>query len=93
MEMAYRERWQSEIAELRKTLSGFDLTEECKWGNTCRSWGVEPRSTRRTNSRVSPCRAKAVKRLVSVVRLAATRSRKRSFVQRRAAYPFWLESA
>jgi len=32
MEMAYRERWQAEIAELQRILSGFDLKEECKWG-------------------------------------------------------------
>ncbi len=35
MEMAYRERWQAEIAELRTILSGFDLKEECKWGKPC----------------------------------------------------------
>ena len=35
MEMAYRERWQAEIAELQRILSGFDLTEECKWGKPC----------------------------------------------------------
>jgi len=35
MEMAYRERWQSEIAALRKVLSEFDLTEERKWGKPC----------------------------------------------------------
>ena len=35
MEMAYRERWQAEIAELQKILSGFDLSEECKWGKPC----------------------------------------------------------
>ena len=35
MEMAYRERWQAEIAELQKILSGFDLREECKWGKPC----------------------------------------------------------
>ena len=35
MEMTYRERWQDEIAELRKILSGFDLREECKWGKPC----------------------------------------------------------
>jgi hypothetical protein len=33
MEMAYRERWEAEIAGLRKILSGFDLGEECEWGN------------------------------------------------------------
>jgi uncharacterized protein YdeI (YjbR/CyaY-like superfamily) len=33
--MAYRERWQTEIAELRRILSGFDLTEERKWGKPC----------------------------------------------------------
>jgi uncharacterized protein YdeI (YjbR/CyaY-like superfamily) len=35
MEMAYRERWQAEIAELQKILSAFDLREECKWGKPC----------------------------------------------------------
>ncbi|HZZ89475.1 MAG TPA: YdeI/OmpD-associated family protein [Caulobacteraceae bacterium] len=35
MEMAYRERWQAEIAELRRTLSGSGLTEERKWGKPC----------------------------------------------------------
>ncbi len=35
MEMAYRERWRAEIAELRRILSGFDLREECKWGKPC----------------------------------------------------------
>jgi hypothetical protein len=28
MEMVYRERWQSEIVELQRILSGFDLREE-----------------------------------------------------------------
>ena len=31
MDMAYRERWQAEIAELQRILSVFDLREECKW--------------------------------------------------------------
>ncbi|HEY6578364.1 MAG TPA: YdeI/OmpD-associated family protein [Rhizomicrobium sp.] len=35
MEMAYRERWRPEIAELKKILSGFDLREERKWGKAC----------------------------------------------------------
>src|ERR1700760_1305638 len=35
MEMAYRERWQAEIAELQTILSGFDLKEERKWGKPC----------------------------------------------------------
>jgi uncharacterized protein YdeI (YjbR/CyaY-like superfamily) len=35
MEMAYRKRWQAEIAELQKILSGFDLKEERKWGKPC----------------------------------------------------------
>jgi uncharacterized protein YdeI (YjbR/CyaY-like superfamily) len=35
MEMAYREQWQAEIAALQSILSGFDLTEECKWGKPC----------------------------------------------------------
>ena len=35
MEMAYRERWQAEIAELRRILSGLDLKEERKWGKPC----------------------------------------------------------
>src|SRR6476619_2791996 len=32
MEMAYRERWEAEIAEMRRVLAGFAMTEECKWG-------------------------------------------------------------
>lgn len=35
MEMAYRERWSAEIAELRRILSGFDLEEARKWGKPC----------------------------------------------------------
>ncbi|MBI1359000.1 MAG: hypothetical protein GC155_01825 [Alphaproteobacteria bacterium] len=35
MDMAYRDRWRAEIAELRKILSGFDLKEERKWGKPC----------------------------------------------------------
>ncbi|MDE2112419.1 MAG: YdeI/OmpD-associated family protein [Alphaproteobacteria bacterium] len=35
MEMAYRERWQAEIAELQRILSRFDLRIECKWGKPC----------------------------------------------------------
>src|SRR6201995_5495129 len=35
MEMAYRKQWQAEIAELQKILSGFELTEERKWGKPC----------------------------------------------------------
>jgi uncharacterized protein YdeI (YjbR/CyaY-like superfamily) len=35
MEMAYRERWQAEIAALQKILSGFDLEDACKWGKPC----------------------------------------------------------
>ncbi len=35
MEMAYRERWQAEVAALQRILSGFDLREECKWGKPC----------------------------------------------------------
>src|SRR5690349_24484417 len=35
MEMAYRERWQAEIAVLQKILSRVDLREECKWGKPC----------------------------------------------------------
>jgi uncharacterized protein YdeI (YjbR/CyaY-like superfamily) len=35
MEMAYRERWQAEIAALQRILSGFDLSVECKWGKPC----------------------------------------------------------
>jgi uncharacterized protein YdeI (YjbR/CyaY-like superfamily) len=33
--MAYKEKWQAEIAELQAILSGFDLTEKCKWGKPC----------------------------------------------------------
>jgi uncharacterized protein YdeI (YjbR/CyaY-like superfamily) len=32
MEMAYRERWEAEIAEMRRVLGGFAMKEECKWG-------------------------------------------------------------
>jgi uncharacterized protein YdeI (YjbR/CyaY-like superfamily) len=32
MEMAYRERWEAEIAEMRRVLGGLGMTEECKWG-------------------------------------------------------------
>ena len=35
MEMAYRERWQAEIADLQKILSGFEMSEERKWGKPC----------------------------------------------------------
>jgi len=35
MEMAYRDRWQAEIAALQKILAGFELVEECKWGKPC----------------------------------------------------------
>jgi uncharacterized protein YdeI (YjbR/CyaY-like superfamily) len=32
MEMAYRDRWGAEIAEMRRVLTGFAMKEECKWG-------------------------------------------------------------
>src|SRR5258708_9563455 len=32
MKMAYRERWEAEIAEMRRVLAGFAMKEECKWG-------------------------------------------------------------
>src|SRR5205807_7269348 len=32
MEMAYRERWTKEIAEMRRVLAGFAMKQECKWG-------------------------------------------------------------
>src|SRR5260221_8081365 len=32
MEMAYRERWEAEIGEMRRVLAGFAMKEECKWG-------------------------------------------------------------
>jgi uncharacterized protein YdeI (YjbR/CyaY-like superfamily) len=32
MEMAYRKRWEAEIAEMRRLLAGSGMTEECKWG-------------------------------------------------------------
>ena len=35
MEMAYRERWEPEIAALKSILAGFALTEETKWGKPC----------------------------------------------------------
>src|SRR5580698_1881854 len=31
MEMAYRERWSAEIAEMQRLLAGFEMKEECKW--------------------------------------------------------------
>ncbi len=35
MEMAYRDRWQAEIAALQRILAGFELREDCKWGKPC----------------------------------------------------------
>ena len=32
MEMAYRQRWEAEIAAMRRVLAGFAMKEECKWG-------------------------------------------------------------
>ncbi|HVC95714.1 MAG TPA: YdeI/OmpD-associated family protein [Pirellulales bacterium] len=32
MEMAYRERWEAEIAQMRRVLAAFPMKEECKWG-------------------------------------------------------------
>lgn len=32
MKMAYRERWEAEIAEMRRVLAGFAMNEQCKWG-------------------------------------------------------------
>jgi uncharacterized protein YdeI (YjbR/CyaY-like superfamily) len=32
MEMAYRERWEAAIAEMRRVLGGLAMEEECKWG-------------------------------------------------------------
>ncbi len=32
MEMAYRNRWAAEIAEMRRLLGEFPMQEECKWG-------------------------------------------------------------
>ena len=32
MEMAHRERWEAEIAEMRRILAGLAMKEECKWG-------------------------------------------------------------
>ena len=32
MEMAYRERWEAEIAAMRRVLAGVAMKEECKWG-------------------------------------------------------------
>jgi len=33
MEMVYRERWQAEIAAMRRVLADLAMKEECKWGN------------------------------------------------------------
>ena len=30
MEMAYRDRWEAEIAAMRRVLGGFAMKEECK---------------------------------------------------------------
>ena len=30
--MVYRERWEAEIAEMRRVLAGLAMKEECKWG-------------------------------------------------------------
>ncbi len=35
MEMAYRDRWSTEIGALQAILGGFELTEECKWAKPC----------------------------------------------------------
>src|SRR6476660_7557846 len=32
MEMAYRDRWDAEIAAMRRVLAGVAMKEECKWG-------------------------------------------------------------
>ena len=32
MEMVYRERWEAEIAEMRRVLAGLAMKEDCKWG-------------------------------------------------------------
>ena len=32
MEMAYRNRWGAEIAEMRRVLAGLAMEEDCKWG-------------------------------------------------------------
>ena len=32
MEMAYRERWKTEIAAMRRVLATMPMQEECKWG-------------------------------------------------------------
>src|SRR5512138_1384501 len=32
MEMAYRDRWEAEIAAMRRVLAGMQMKEECKWG-------------------------------------------------------------
>ena len=32
MKMAYRERWEAEIAAMRRILAEFGMKEECKWG-------------------------------------------------------------
>jgi len=32
MEMAYRDQWEAEIAEMRRLLGGLGMKEACKWG-------------------------------------------------------------
>jgi len=39
MEMAYRERWEAEIEEMRRLLARFAMREECKWGKPTYTMG------------------------------------------------------
>jgi uncharacterized protein YdeI (YjbR/CyaY-like superfamily) len=35
VKMAYQDRWEPEIAEMRRVLAGLGMNEECKWGKPC----------------------------------------------------------
>jgi uncharacterized protein YdeI (YjbR/CyaY-like superfamily) len=39
MKMAYRERWEAEIEEMRRVLAGFAMQEQCKWGKPTYTMG------------------------------------------------------
>ena len=64
MEMAYRERWVAEIAEMQRLLAGFEMREECKWGkptytvggkNNRKGDAGDPRGQRLSGETVRKC--------------------------------------
>ena len=55
MEMAYRERWKAEIAEMRRVLAGLAMKEECKWAKpTCAPGKAWVRRKRCRRAETSP---------------------------------------